>query len=83
MRRTPKPLHYLRSIMATYKQIQEYIKTKHQVTIKTCWIAHAKEQLGLSLKASQRSSEGKPRVYPCPPDRLPLIKEAFEYFHRL
>lgn len=83
MRRTPKPLHYLRSIMATYKQIQEYIKTKHQVTIKTCWIAHAKEQLGLPLKASQRSSEGKPRVYPCPEDKLPLIKEAFEYFNDL
>ena len=51
--------------MATYQQIQEYIKTKHEVTIKTCWIAHAKEQLGLPLKPSKRSSEGKPRDYSC------------------
>ncbi|MBD2442969.1 hypothetical protein H6G25_07105 [Dolichospermum sp. FACHB-1091] len=69
--------------MTTYKQLQHYIKTKHQVTVKTCWIAHAKEQLGLAIKASQRSSQGKPRVYPCPPDRLPLIREAFEHFHLL
>ncbi|MBD2279403.1 MAG: hypothetical protein HEQ13_24960 [Dolichospermum sp. DEX189] len=69
--------------MTTYKQLQDYIKTKYQVTVKTCWIAHAKEQLGLPLKASQRSSEGKPRVYPCPLDRLPLIREAFEHFHLL
>lgn len=69
--------------MTTYKQIQDYIKTKYQVTVKTCWIAHAKEQLGLPLKPSKRSYEGKPRVYQCPEDKFPLIKEAFEYFHDL
>ncbi|MDB9361847.1 hypothetical protein PN509_16275 [Nodularia spumigena CS-588/02] len=66
--------------MSTYKQIQEYIKTKHQMVVKSCWIAHAKEQLGLPLNPSPRSSEGKPRVYPCPDHVLPIIQEAFEHF---
>lgn len=69
--------------MTTYKQIQDYIKNKYQVTVKTCWIAHVKEELGLPLKPSKRSSEGKPRVYQCPEDKLSLIREAFEYFHDL
>jgi len=29
--------------MATYNQIQEWIKEKYGFTVKTCWIAHAKE----------------------------------------
>lgn len=29
--------------MATYKQIQEYIKQKHGYIPKSCWIAHMKE----------------------------------------
>lgn len=69
--------------MATYKQIQEYIKTKHQILVKTCWIAHAKEQLGLPLKLSHRRSQGQSRVYPCPDHILPVIREAFEYFDDL
>lgn len=29
--------------MATYKDIQKYIKSQHGYEVKTCWIAHAKE----------------------------------------
>ncbi|MEM7716717.1 MAG: hypothetical protein AAF349_24680 [Cyanobacteria bacterium P01_A01_bin.68] len=64
----------------TYKQIQDYIQNKYDKTIKTCWIAHAKELCGLPLKSSPRSQSNKPRVHPCPNWALPLIKEAFDYF---
>ena len=60
----------------TYKEIQDFIKNKHNKTVKTCWIAHAKEIYGLPLKPSPRRN--KPRVYPCPDWALPLIKEAFD-----
>jgi len=33
--------------MATYVQIQNYIKDKYQCSIKTCWIAHIKEKCNL------------------------------------
>lgn len=29
--------------MATYKEVQTYIREKHGCTVKTCRIAHAKE----------------------------------------
>ena len=64
--------------MATYTQIQDYIKQKYNNTPKTCWIAHAKELSGLPVKRSHRR-KGE-RVYPCPEDKLPDIQDAFRYF---
>ena len=64
--------------MATYKQIQNHIKNTHGKTVKSCWIADAKEQLGLPVKQSpKRIGE---RVHLCPNHIKPLIQEAFEYF---
>jgi len=34
--------------MATYKEVQEYIKKKYGFIVKTCWIAHVKEMCGLN-----------------------------------
>ena len=66
--------------MATYKQIQEYIKKTHGVSVKTCWIAHAKEICGIpTRKANNRKNVNK-RIYPCPDDKLPIIKTAFKNF---
>ena len=36
--------------MATYKQIQAFVKGKHGFQPKTCWIAHVKEMAGLEVK---------------------------------
>ena len=35
--------------MATYRQIQEYVKQEYGCTVKTCWIAHVKELNGLEV----------------------------------
>lgn len=64
--------------MATYKQIQNYIKNTYGKTVKSCWIADVKEQLGLPFKRSPRRT-GE-RVYLCPDNVKPLIQEAFEHF---
>ena len=36
--------------MATYKQIQDDIRSIHIVVVKSCWIAHVKELNGLQLR---------------------------------
>jgi len=65
--------------MATYRQIQDYIKKNHGYIPKTCWIAHMKEVCGLNPKtaANRRSSI---RMYPCPPERQGDLRKAFEHF---
>ena len=63
---------------ATYKEIQVHVKKKHGKVVKSCWIAHAKEICGLNPRKSHRRI-GK-RIYPCPDEKLILIKDAFRYY---
>lgn len=64
--------------IATYSEIQEYVKTKYGKVVKTCWIAHAKEICGLNPTKSHRRLGA--RVYPCPDEKLVWIKDAFKHF---
>lgn len=66
--------------MTTYKDIENYIKEKYQVYIKSCWIAHVKELQGIQMrKAPNRISQTK-RVNPCPERYIPIIIETLQYF---
>jgi hypothetical protein len=65
---------------ATYKEIQQYIKRKYGFTVKSCWIAHAKEIFGLNPKISHRRLSRYKRVVPCPIEKLPAIEDAFKHF---
>ncbi|MED4206649.1 hypothetical protein [Neobacillus mesonae] len=67
--------------MATYRQIQEYIKEKHGYSAKTCWIAHMKEVCGLNPRISPNRHSPTSRVHPCPEARQQDIKQAFQYFN--
>lgn len=68
--------------MATYKQIQEFIKNKYGYIPKTCWIAHAKELSGIKTNtAANRISDQ--RTHPCPIDRLPHMQDAFRHFNMI
>jgi hypothetical protein len=62
----------------TYAKIQEYVKSKYGFSPKTCWIADAKELCGLEVKKAW-NREGKQRKNPCPKDKFPAIKEAFNF----
>lgn len=64
--------------MATYKQIQDYVKKENGFVPKTCWIAHAKEISGLPVKKSHKR-KGKRQV-PCPPNKLKPIQNDFRHF---
>ncbi len=62
--------------MATYCDIQNYVKEKFNVSIKTCWIAHVKVLNGLPMRRAPNRISSNIRVFPCPPDKRILIEEA-------
>lgn len=66
--------------MATYKEIQEYIKQENGYTAKTCWIAHMKELHGLKPKISPRRISVDKRVHPCPESKQADVLAAFKHF---
>lgn len=66
--------------MATYKEIQAYIKQENNYSAKTCWIAHMKEMHGLKPRVSPRRISVNERVHPCPEEKQPDILAAFKHF---
>ena len=66
--------------MATYAQIQEYVRQRHDCTVKTCWIAHVKELNGLQPRPAPNRASLNVRRRPCPPAKRPLIEEAMRHF---
>ncbi len=68
--------------MATYQQIQEYVKAKYDFLPHTCWIAHVKELSGLPVRRAH-NRQGSRRVNPCPPDKQVPIREALNHFGML
>lgn len=69
--------------MATYKEIQEYVKDNFGYKPKTCWIAHSKEICGLSTRTATNRKDLKKREYPCPVEKQADIKKAFLHFGML
>lgn len=66
--------------MATYKEIQDYVKETYGYQPKSCWIAHVKELCGLNPKVSPNRYSLTNRVNPCPPEKQKDLKKAFEHF---
>ncbi|MHC0037948.1 hypothetical protein [Pseudoneobacillus sp. C159] len=69
--------------MATYKEIQEYVKNLYGYTPKTCWIAHMKEISGLKPKVANNRHSINSRTHPCPIEKQKDIKEALLHFNML
>ena len=69
--------------MATYKELQEYIKITYGFIPKTCWIAHMKEVCGLNRKDAVNRIDTNKRKYPCPESKQEFIKEAFKHYDML
>ena len=59
--------------MATYKQIQVYVREHFGYAPETCWIAHVKELNGLPVRRAH-NRRGTARVKPCPPEKQEHIK---------
>lgn len=69
--------------MATYKQIQEYVKVTYGFTPKTCWIAHMKEVMGMGSRVAVNRIDLNKRTHPCPKEKQTYIEEAFRHFNML
>jgi len=66
--------------MATYSEIQIWVKSKYGFVPKTCWIAHAKEICGLEPSLAPNRLSPDIRENPCPTEKLSAIRKAFEHF---
>jgi hypothetical protein len=66
-------------MMATYQQIQLWVKQKYGFTPATCWIAHVKQMSGLQMRKAPNRI-GTERVKPCPPEKVESIKAALRNF---
>lgn len=66
------------NIMATYKQIQNDVRQRHHITVKSCWIAHVKELNGLSPRPAPNRITSDKRKYPCPDDIRPIIEDSMK-----
>ena len=65
--------------MATYKEIQNYIRERYGFMAKTCWIADIKDRFGLiSKQASNR--KGVDRLHPCPKNKEIFVINALQHF---
>lgn len=69
--------------MATYKQIQEFVKETYGYSAKSCWIAHMKEVCRLHPKVSARRYSQSSRVHPCPESKQNDIREVFKHFNMI
>ncbi len=66
-------------MIATYQQLQAWVKRYHGFVPKTCWIAHCKELNGLPVRRAP-NRRGSGRMVPCPLAKRAAIKAAFRHF---
>ena len=69
----------LKMATGTYKQIQEDVRKRHGIVVKTCWIAHVKELNGLNPRLSPNRQSSLKRIQPCPQHIQPIIEESMRY----
>jgi hypothetical protein len=56
----------------TYKNIQLLFKNEFNRTIKTCWIADVKRELGLTTRVSKNRINQNTVKYPCPENEIKI-----------
>lgn len=66
--------------MATYKQIQDDIRSQDGRTVQSCWIAHVKELNGLKVRSAPNRHSARTRVKPCPENMRPIIEASMRRF---
>ena len=66
--------------MASYEEIQTWVKARHGYVPKTCWIAGIKAQHGLTTRIAPNRESRQYRVHPCPLSKKASIEAAFRHF---
>jgi hypothetical protein len=66
--------------MATYKEIQAYVKEQHGFTVETCHIAHVLDDHVLLSKRAPNRIDPLKRKKPCPNGKRKAIQDAIKHF---
>ena len=66
--------------MATYREIQNWVRSQNGFVPKTCWIAHVLADFGLTARRASNRIDPTNRKYPCPDGRRDSIVAALRYF---
>ena len=66
--------------MATYREVQDRVKSTHGFTPKTCWIADVKAAHGLTRSQAPNRINPNSREQPCPPEKRAAIEAALKHF---
>ena len=66
--------------MATYSQIQAWVKRQYKFEPKSCWIAHVKSECGLPTRVAPNRRNPSRREVPCPPNKKSAIVAALKHF---
>jgi 23S rRNA (uracil1939-C5)-methyltransferase len=66
--------------MATYEQIQDWVKMQHGFVPKTCWIAHVLFDYGLTKRTAPNRNSPNARAHPCPADKRAALEAALRHF---
>lgn len=69
--------------MATYKEIQAYVKEQNGYTVETCHIAHVLDDHSLVTKGAPNRTDPSRRKKPCPNGKRKAIDDALKQFGML
>jgi hypothetical protein len=69
--------------MATYREIQNWVKGRSGFVPKTCWIAHVMSDHNLTTRKASNRIDRSRRKYPCPDDKRTAIVAALKHFMML
>lgn len=69
--------------VATYRQIQKWVKSDAGFVPKTCWIAHVKSDHGLVSREAFNRADSNVRQHPCPPEKRGVIEAALRHFRMI
>ena len=81
----PKDAEYLKSAKgsASYREIKEWIKEQHDVSVSNLYIAQVKDKLGFEKRENYNKGADGHRVPNCPAEKEELILEAFKHFRMI
>jgi hypothetical protein len=66
--------------MATYAEVQGWVKENEGFVPKTCWIAHVLSDYGRTTRHSPNRIDPLVRVHPCPTSKRAAIEAALLHF---
>lgn len=69
--------------MASYRQIQDRVKSNDGFVPKTCWIADVKASYGLTARQAPNRQSLDSGVHPCPPSKRQSIEAALRFFEMI